>query len=143
MASAMLVAFAAFTPDALHLRGYRATRLSLAFNPSALAAALADDEASGRLWAGASKALLRVGKSGASATHANGLKDLCSAHPYVCVRLTGTASTDSLDQLLGLLDLAASGGEGPTLLTTRKPRKGGLEALFCRSERVSELCSAE
>ena len=92
----------------------------------ALVAPIVDTaEKAEQFWAipSAARPLLRVGKSGASRSHANGLADLCSSHPAVSVRFTGTASAASLDQLV-------SQSPGVTLLATRKPRKGGVEALF-------------
>jgi len=101
------------------------------------------DEVVDRLWASAKSPLLRVGKSGAAPSHANGLLDLCSSHSTVSVRLTGHSTQASLDQLVELI--AAASDESPplTLLGTRKPRKGGMEALFSQAGRVDELCSIE
>ena len=62
----------------------------------------ADDAAAEWLWASASKPLLRVGKSGAGPSHANGLSDLCSGQNYVCVRLTGAGASASLAKLVEL-----------------------------------------
>ena len=104
----------------------------------------ADEEAAERLWAGSTRPLLRIGKSGAAATHASGLSELCASHPYVSVRLTGRGTKEALDQLLALVDEVADGDTPSlTLLATRKPRKGGMEALFSQAERASELCSSE
>ena len=102
-------------------------------------------EAADLLWQGAGKPLLRIGKSGAGATHANGLADLCVAHPYVCVRLTGAGTSAALDHLIEIIEEEAAVNDAKrlTLLATRKPRKGGVEALFSRSSLADEVCSPE
>jgi hypothetical protein len=102
-------------------------------------------EAAERLWMGAGKPLLRIGKSGAGSTHANGLADLCGSHPYVNVRLTGATTSAALEHLMQILDeaAAADNAKSLTLLATRKPRKGGVEALFSQSRRAEEVCSPE
>ena len=66
----------------------------------ALVAPIVDTaEKAEQFWAipSAARPLLRVGKAGASRSHANGLADLCSSHPAVSVRFTGTASAASLE----------------------------------------------
>ena len=98
------------------------------------------------LWASASKPLLRIGGKGAQPSHANGLSDLCSSQPFVCVRLTGAAASASLSQLVEIAPsapLAAAQGSVPVLLAHRSPRKGGVEALFSRQEMVERVLSAE
>lgn len=97
------------------------------------------------LWATSKSPLLRIGKSGAAESHANGLADLCNSHPVVSVRLTGRSTEASLEQLVELIAARAPEDERPplTLLATRKPRKGGVEALFSQAGRVDELCSVE
>ena len=95
-----------------------------------------------KLWAGAKSPLLRIGKAGAAQTHANGLLDLCSSHPAVSVRFTGASTQASLDGLLELLDVPDE-SRSLTLLATRKPRKGGVEALFSQASRSGELCSVD
>lgn len=112
----------------------------------ALDVVAADDETASRLWACAGKPLLRIGKAGATPSHANGLADLCSAAPTVCVRITGSATDASLAQLVQLAPsapLAAGPGRCPVLLSTRRPRKGGVEALFSQQARADEVCGAK
>lgn len=112
----------------------------------AVAVAAADAEAAERLWTGsfANKPLLRIGKTGATATHANGLSDLCEHHAYVNVRLTGRDPDEALDQLVGHIGAATPDAKPSlTLLAKRVPRKGGVEALFSQSSRVDEVCSFE
>jgi len=109
-------------------------------------ASAADVAAAKWLWASASKPLLRIGGKGAGPSHANGLSDLCSSQPYVCVRLTGAGASASLAQLVELAPsapLAAVPGGVPVLLAHRAPRKGGAEALFARQEMVEAVLSAD
>ena len=108
-------------------------------------AAAADDAAAERLWASAGKPLLRIGKHGAKPSHATGLADLCDNQQYVCVRFTGPRTDESVDSLVELVASTelASGPEGaPVFLCRRKPRRGGVEALFARPARVEDVCSA-
>jgi hypothetical protein len=110
----------------------------------AVAVAAADAEAAEWLWTGAcaAKPLLRIGKQGAAPSHVNGLIDLCASHAYVNVRLTGRTTDESLEQLVSFIG-ATTPDASPhlTLLATRVPRKGGVEALFSQTSRVDELCS--
>jgi hypothetical protein len=106
------------------------------------AAAACSEEVLEQLWASARSPLLRIGKAGAAQSHANGLLDLCSSHPAVSVRLTGASTQASLDGLLEMLDVLDE-SQRLTLLATRKPRKGGVEALFSQAGRSEELCSVE
>ena len=117
----------------------------LASNGAAAPKVAVASEAADRLWMGAGKPLLRIGKSGAGSTHANGLADLCGAHPYVNVRLTGATTSAALEHLMQILmqAAAADNAKSLTLLATRKPRKGGVEALFSQSRRAEEVCSPE
>ena len=108
-------------------------------------AAAADDAAAARLWSSVGKPLLRIGKHGAKSSHATGLADLCDNQQFVCVRFTGPRTDESFDSLVELVATTelASGPEGaPVFLCRRKPRRGGLEALFARPARVEEVCSA-
>jgi len=115
--------------------------ISVARAPSAACEAAACGEAVlDKLWESAGSPLLRLGKAGAAPSHANGLLDLCSSHPAVSVRLTGASTQASLDDLLQLLE-AQGEKERLTLLATRIPRKGGVEALFSQASRGDELCS--
>lgn len=104
--------------------------------------AAADAAAAERLWSSpVCKPLLRIGKHGARPSHASGLVDLCENQPFVCVRFTGPRNDEALSSLM--VELAASGPEGaPVLLASRKPRKGGQEALFAQPARVDDVCSA-
>ena len=105
-------------------------------------AAAADDAAAARLWSSVGKPLLRIGKHGAKSSHATGLADLCDNQQFVCVRFTGPRTDESFAELVASTELA-SGPEGaPVFLCRRKPRRGGLEALFARPARVEEVCSA-
>ena len=91
------------------------------------------------------KPLLRIGKHGAKSSHATGLADLCDNQQFVCVRFTGPRTDESFAELVELVASTelASGPEGaPVFLCRRKPRRGGLEALFARPARVEEVCSA-
>ena len=108
-------------------------------------AAAADDAAAERLWSSAGKPLLRIGKHGAKPSHATGLADLCDNQQFVCVRFTGPRTDESVDSLVELVASTelASGPEGaPVFLCRRKPRRGGVEALFARPARVEDVCSA-
>lgn len=111
----------------------------------ATAVAAISDDVVDRLWASSKSPLLRIGKQGAAASHANGLLDLCSSHPVVSVRLTGHSTEDHLEQLVELIAAGAPEEESPplTLIATRKPRKGGVEALFSQAGRTDELCSVD
>ena len=108
-------------------------------------AAAADNAAAERLWSSAGKPLLRIGKHGAKPSHATGLADLCNNQQYVCVRFTGPRTDESLSSLMELVASTelAPGPEGaPVFLTSRKPRRGGVEALFAQPARVEDVCSA-
>lgn len=105
----------------------------------------ADDAAAERLWSTNSKPLLRIGKHGAKASHATGLADLCTNQQFVCVRFTGPRTDESLTSLVELVASTelASGPEGaPVFLCQKKPRRGGIEALFAQPARVEDVCSA-
>ena len=122
--------------------GGRQVRTSLI---TASVAAAADDAALERLWSSAGKPLLRIGKHGAKLSHASGLTDLCENQPFVCVRFTGPRTVESLSELVELVASAElpSGPEGaPVFLASRKPRRGGIEALFAQPARVDDVCSA-
>jgi len=105
--------------------------------------AVADDAAARRLWCSAGKPLLRIGSKGAASSHANGLADLCSHHPFVCVKLTGSTPDTGLSQLLELVAAGPFTSATPVLLATRKGRRGGRDALFSQQSRVDEVCSSE
>ena len=133
---------AAFVPPHVGRSLSHATVVASIETPNHVVAA--DGVAAKRLWGSAGKPLLRIGSKGAAPSHANGLTDLCSAHPYVCVKFSGTGVDASLSQLLDLIQLASPPVEStPMLLTTRKGRRGGLEALFSQKERLEQVCSAE
>jgi hypothetical protein len=132
----------AFTSRAAVAAGRQVQRASLI---TASIAAAADDAAAERLWSSAGKPLLRIGKHGAKPSHATGLADLCDNQQFVCVRFTGPRTDESLDSLVELIASTelASGPEGaPVFLCRRKPRRGGVEALFARPARVEDVCSA-
>jgi len=100
----------------------------------------ADAAAAERLWSSSAKPLLRIGKHGARPSHASGLADLCEHQPFVCVRFTGPRTDESLSSLV---ELGQSRDQpAPVLLTSRKPRRGGLDALFAQPARVDDVCSA-
>ena len=103
--------------------------------------AAADAAAAERLWSSSVKPLLRIGKHGAKASHASGLADLCEHQPFVSVRFTGPRTDESLSSLLAELGQGQN-QPAPVLLTSRKPRRGGLEALFAQPARVDDVCSA-
>ena len=109
---------------------------------TSISLAACSDEILDKLWSSAKSPLLRIGKAGAAPSHASGLLDLCSSHPAVSVRLTGASTQASLDDLLELLDLTDE-SRSLMLLATRKPRRGGVEALFSQASRSDELCSVE
>jgi hypothetical protein len=145
---ALLSAAKGFTASALSSRaavavcGRQVQRASLV---TASIAAAADDAAAARLWSSVGKPLLRIGKHGAKSSHATGLADLCDNQQFVCVRFTGPRTDESFDSFVELVASTelASGPEGaPVFLCRRKPRRGGLEALFARPARVEEVCSA-